>query len=167
MDEIYELLSRRLLPVHYLNAKIKKGDFFFNTQVQPVPPRRRSALLCRAQTWGSAKPSPLTHPQQRRCPRAAGSASSEAGNKQGMCCSLVYRRWHRAFILTRARVHIYSLGVGKVSYISCDGSKAPGQRARLRSALAARGRRDQRRSPGISRLGLGLPLLLRLPGTRR
>lgn len=84
-----------------------------------------------------------------------------------MCCSLVDRRWHRAFILTRARVHIYSLGVGKVSYVSWDGSKAPGQRARVRSALAARGRRDQRRSPGISHLGLGLPLLPRLPGTRR
>lgn len=82
-----------------------------------------------------------------------------------MCRSLVDRRWHRAFIFTLARVDSYSLGVGKVSYVSYDGNKQPQQQARACSppaapAGAASGAgAEHPLSPGISHLGLGLPVL--------
>lgn len=142
MDEIHELLSMQLLSVHYLNAKIKKGDFFFllGCSRSHITGKGSPALpgtdLGQCQAL-SPHPSPLRLPQQRRCPRAVGSNSSEAGNKREMCGGLVDRRWHRAFIFTRARVDSCSVGAGKVSYVSYDGNKQPQQQARVRSPPAA------------------------------
>lgn len=127
--------------MHYLNAKIKKWDdfFFFSHWGAAAPITEKGSLALPGTDLGQSQalsphPSPLLLPQQRRYPGDAGNNSSEAGNEREMCCSsLVDRRWHRAFIFTRARVDSYSLGVGKVSCVSYDVNKQPHRQARVRS----------------------------------
>lgn len=71
MDEIYELLSTRMLPAYYLNAKIKKGDFFpplrrsrsYHVEVQPRSPRHRAGAV----------PSPLPSATPSAAPPAAAA----------------------------------------------------------------------------------------------
>lgn len=102
-----------------------------------------------------------------------------------MRCNPVDRRWHRALLFTRARMDIYSLGEGKVSYVSYDGNKQPGQQhgcVHLSLPVAGGCLRGWSGapavpehlppwpgagaglSPDISHLGLGLPLRPRPAG---
>lgn len=98
---------------------LKRGDFFFfPAQVRQVPPRGNWTLLSQSRTWVSPEAAPPTRPlslsaSSRAGPGAAGSDFSRGRSKYQMCCSLVDRRWHSAFIFTCARVDIYSLRVGK------------------------------------------------------
>lgn len=95
---------------HYLNVKIKKGEFFF-TQEWQVPLRGSSALLSWTRTGGSAEPSPHSHPPSRSPSSGAvlglqGAISARRG---------INRRCAVALWIAGGTVHLSSHAPGWIS----------------------------------------------------
>lgn len=95
--------------LHYLNVKIKKGEFFF-AQVHRIPLQGSSALLSQAQTWGSAEPSPRTHLISR-----SPSSGAVLGLQGAISARYSINRCAVALWIAGGTVHLSSHAPGLIS----------------------------------------------------
>lgn len=148
--------------MHYLNGKIKKWDdfffFFFPTGVQQLPSRNRGALPSLAQTWGSAKPSPLSRsPSSGAAPGLQAAIPARRG-MNGRCAVALWIAGGTEHLSSHAPGWIATAQEWERSAVSAmmSTSSLTGRHGVLTPALRPAVPPElQRRSPGISHLGVG------------